>query len=69
MNNKTDLENRILESVFTLDKVKKFLDDWKETENDDTFNFDDYQHWMESAIDLLKELSGYDPDNEEDEED
>lgn len=44
-------------------RIKEFLDGWKETENDDMFGISDYDNWMETAVELLKEVIG---ENDED---
>lgn len=46
-------------------KIKQFLSDWKETESDDMFSIEDYHDWMESAVDLLREVIGEEEEDNE----
>lgn len=44
-------------------RIKEFLDGWKETEDDDMFDINDYNDWMNDAVELLQEVIGENDQN------
>ena len=38
------------------DRIKNFLVGWDHTSMDDSFGIEDYDLWMEEAVDLLTEI-------------
>jgi hypothetical protein len=39
-------------------KINKFLDGWYKTEDDCMFDINDYNDWMNEAVELLEEIVG-----------